>query len=191
MTQLRRTLNFASSSLSIGRIRALATRWLPGRNLSATSPLILALLLLGLTSVGCQEDRPATTSPPVVDAQVEDNSPSIWSETIGSAGGSVLGANAAFVVPANALSSSVNISMAYNPSLGNEVLMGPSGQTFAVGCTLTIDKPSGYDTEATYHIYLWDPTTSSWIDQGGSDNGDSVSATIWHFSKYEIRDIAE
>jgi hypothetical protein len=142
--------------------------------------------MLALSQFGCQSDRPMSVSSPEVNAHVEDNSPSIWSEEIGPEGGTVVGANSIFVVPEDALSSSVSITMTFNPSLANEVVMGPSGQLFSEGCTLTINKPSGYNPSDTYHVFLWNPVSSTWVDQGGTDNGDTVSATIWHFSKYGV-----
>lgn len=150
----------------------------------------LALLLLGLLgfSAGCQSDQTPTSSPSVVDvgSDPEDNNPSLWSLSIGPSGGTVQGANADFTVPPDALASSVVITMAYNASLGNEVVMGPSGQQFAEACTLTMDKPSGYDPEDTYHIFLWDPSETAWEDLGGTDHGATVSATISHFSRYKV-----
>ncbi|MEZ4649507.1 MAG: hypothetical protein R3E97_12135 [Candidatus Eisenbacteria bacterium] len=150
---------------------------------------LLALLLFSATSIltpGCQEDSRVNTIAPYSVPETPDNSPSLSTEYIGSSGGTVVGPNSTFVVPADALSTTVAITMLYQSSLADEVVMGPSGQTFAEGCTLTMDKPSGYDPNVTYHIYLWDPTTSTWDDQGGVDNGSTVSTTIWHFSKYKV-----
>ncbi|MCA9754393.1 MAG: hypothetical protein KDA27_01220 [Candidatus Eisenbacteria bacterium] len=152
---------------------------------------LLALALLFSTSLlipGCQHDSNINTTAPHSIPELGDNNPSLWSVTIGSAGGTVTGANAVFVVPEDALSSSVAITMYYQASLADEVVMGPSGQTFAEGCTLTMDKPSGYDPSATYHIYLWNTSTSTWDDMGGVDNGGSVSATVWHFCKFMVQE---
>lgn len=148
------------------------------------------LFVASLSLPSCQLDPSVTVPRSEEELETTDNNPSLWSQEIGPSGGSITGANAVFAVPAGALSTSVTLSMSYTASLSNEVVMGPAGQQFAEACTLTLDKPSGYDPEDTYHVFLWNTASSTWQDLGGTDNGATVSVSITHFSRYKVDEVS-
>jgi hypothetical protein len=145
----------------------------------------LSSFLLAL-SAGCGLDSPTTPVAPVQPPISTVCLQGPYTETITSSGGWIGDSDAWFDVPPSALSVSTELSMEVCTGVEPSATMLPHGQTFAVGCTLSIAKPASYDAEDTYHICLWNETTEVWDDLGGTDNGSYVSVTITHFSDYKL-----
>ncbi|MCA9726372.1 MAG: hypothetical protein KC729_01735 [Candidatus Eisenbacteria bacterium] len=148
---------------------------------------ILTSLFLVLLA-GCGTDpttTPDSRTPPVVPSGTTIHGD--YTETFGSGGGTMGDSDAWFVVPANALSVSTELTMQVCPGSETLAIMGPNGQTFAVACTLSIAKPASYDPQDVYHICLYNESTETWDDLGGTDNGSYVSLAVTHFSDYKLK----
>jgi hypothetical protein len=58
-------------------------------------------------------------------------------------------------------------------------------------CTLSIAKPPSYDPEDTYHIFVLNTSTQEWEDEGGTDQGGSVTLSVTQCRTHKLGPIEE
>lgn len=149
------------------------------------------LASLALSLVGCSTDHgtePQSTQPLRVDvAQHANLAEYYYEQFVGSAGGTLPTAAAQLEIPEDAVTTATRFSIDVTTSSTEvEVDCGPSSIQFAEPVILSIDRPANADPEDELHVEWFDPSTSTWVNIGGTDNGDQVVVELNHFSKYRV-----
>lgn len=156
---------------------------------------VLATLLGAALIFGCSNELTAPTGPALAEAQLQAISmltpckaqPSAEAAAwIGPKGGILRAGKHTLKVPANALSSTIRITMEAPSSTINRVAFGPDGLTFKVPAQLTMSY-SNCLTGSDAIVYINDnlliiETTPSQVDPASQ----TVYGAISHFSDYAL-----
>jgi hypothetical protein len=111
----------------------------------------------------------------------------VESALIGPDGGSLAITGAVLTIPAGALSRTVDISIERLPD--NSVELGPNGLTFLTPVSLTLSAPGG---DASGSVIRWfNPSAGIWVVIPSSVGVGTRTASLAHFSNYEIIDTDE
>ncbi len=139
-------------------------------------------VVLGLAFVGCSSYQ---TQPTAVQQKNEQSCLSDGAD-IGPDGGMLNCGPYTLTVPAGALSYTAHLTMDQETCGQWPVRLGPEGTQFAMSATLAFDA-SSESNPAAMTVAWWNPSTSQWVDQTTSHDGDVVSSDISHFSRWILR----
>jgi hypothetical protein len=146
------------------------------------SARLLVLVAIGLLA-GCSSER-GVLSPTGYGA----STPVVCADTAGVTSGVLVSGDFTLDVPSGALPSGATVSMQLTQN-GKACQLRSTERQFQTASTLAVKKPWPRPEGAVYHLFYLDPTQGTWVDLGGTDEGDRVSGKIIHIGSYEMDEV--